>query len=95
MLLELKEGEVAKAPMKVGTSYLIFGATKRVEADLSKLSVERSAIRSSLLSERQNAATEAVLKTLRAQYEKDGKLTVYQKELDKFFSQMGTAPPER
>ena len=94
MLLELKEGEVAKAPMKVGTSYLIFGATKRVEADLSKLSVERSAIRSSLLSERQNAATEAVLKTLRAQYEKDGKLTVYQKELDKFFSRMGTAPQQ-
>lgn len=89
-LYNLKEGEVAKAPIKVGTSYLIFAATKRTEADLSKLAAERDNVRQSILSERQSLALEAFLKSVRSSYEKAGKIKIYQDRIDKFFATADT-----
>lgn len=85
-LYSLKEGEVVKNPVKIGTSYLIFAATKRTEADLSALPAERNNIRTSLLNERQTAALEAYLKTARINYERDGKIKIYQDRIDKFLA---------
>jgi peptidyl-prolyl cis-trans isomerase D len=84
-LTSLKEGEVAKAPIKVGSSYLIFAAKKRSEADLSKLPQERDGIRQSLLSERQGLAYDAFLKSTRKRYEDQKKITIYTDRLDNFF----------
>jgi peptidyl-prolyl cis-trans isomerase D len=84
-LMSLKEGEAAKAPIKVGASYLIFAAKKRTEADLSKLPQERESVRQSILSERQNLAFEAFVKAARKRYEDQGKIKIYQDRIDKFF----------
>jgi peptidyl-prolyl cis-trans isomerase D len=84
-LQSLKEGEAAKAPIKVGASYLIFAAKKRTEADLSKLPQEREGVRQSILSERQNLAYEAFIKAARKRYEDQGKIKIYQDRIDKFF----------
>ncbi|QQS48677.1 MAG: SurA N-terminal domain-containing protein [Acidobacteriota bacterium] len=93
-LYGLKEGEVARNPVKVGTSYLIFAATKRTEADLSKLPAERDSIRQILLNERQSTALEAYLKSVRSSFEKDGKIKIYQDRIDKFFAAADTPIPQ-
>jgi peptidyl-prolyl cis-trans isomerase D len=84
-LLSLKEGEVAKAPIKVGASYLIFAAKKRTDADLSKLPQEREGVRQTLLSERQSLAFETYTKAARKRYEDQGKIKIFQDRIDKFF----------
>ncbi len=84
-LLALKQGEAAKAPIKVGASYLIFFAKKRDEADLSKLPGEREGIRQALVSERQNLAYDAFVKSTRKRYEDQGKIKIYQDRIDKYF----------
>ena len=90
-LLALKEGEVAKAPIKVGAAYLMFAATKRTEADLSKLAGEKQGIRDALVAERQSLAYDAYIKAARKRYEDQGKIKVYQNEIDKFFAKIESA----
>jgi len=84
-LMTLKEGEAAKAPIKVGASYLIFASKKRTEADLSKLPQEREGVRQSILGERQGLAYDAFTKAARKRYEDQGKIKIYQDRIDKFF----------
>jgi peptidyl-prolyl cis-trans isomerase D len=84
-LTALKEGEVAKAPIKVGAAYLIFAAKKRTEADLSKLPQEREGLRQALLNERQGLAYDAFVKSTRKRYEDQGKIKVYQDRIDSYF----------
>lgn len=85
-LSALKEGEVAKAPIKIGASFLIFAAKKRDEADLSKLPQERESVRQGIISERQGAVYDAFIKATRKRYEDQGKVKIYQDRLDKFFN---------
>jgi peptidyl-prolyl cis-trans isomerase D len=85
-LMSLKEGEVFKTPIKVGSAYLIFAAVKRTEADLTKLSAERESVRTSIKSEREAAAYEAFIKSARKLYEQKGEIKVYQDRIDKFFA---------
>ena len=84
-LTALKEGEVAKSPIKVGAAYLIFAAKKRTEADLSKLAQEREGVRQALLNERQGQAYDTFTKASRKRYEDQGKIKIYQDRIDKFF----------
>ncbi|NBO65575.1 MAG: hypothetical protein EBU88_12175 [Acidobacteria bacterium] len=83
----LKAGEVAKAPIRAGTSYIVYAAKSRVEADLSQLGSQKSSIKTTILAERRNAATDALVKGLRAKYEKDGRLKVNQELIDKVMAQ--------
>jgi peptidyl-prolyl cis-trans isomerase D len=85
-LAALKEGEVAKAPIKLGASYLIFAARKVEEADLSKLPQERESIRQAIIAERQSAVYDAFVKATRKRYEDQGKIKIYQDRIDKFFN---------
>lgn len=95
MMFTLKEGEVCKTPVKVGASYLIFAATKRTEADLSKLATEREGVRQSLVGERQNSVYEAFIKDARKRYEAEGKIKIYQDRIDSFFAKAEAAAPQR
>jgi peptidyl-prolyl cis-trans isomerase D len=86
-LVKLNGGEVSQLPVKLGTSYLIFAASKRTEADLSLLPSQRSTIQASILNERQTSISEAVVKSLRSRYEKEGKVKIYQERIDKIFAE--------
>jgi peptidyl-prolyl cis-trans isomerase D len=87
VLSKLQEGEVVKAPIKYGAAgYIIFAASKRTEADLSKLPASREDIRQRILGERQSQAYDAYVKTLRKRYEGDGKIKIYQDRIDQFFN---------
>ncbi|MGH9841641.1 MAG: SurA N-terminal domain-containing protein [Blastocatellia bacterium] len=90
-LLDLKEGEVGKAPVKVGAAYLLFAATRRQEADLSKLKDERKGVREGIIAERQQEAYDAFVKASRKRYEDQGKIKIYQNEIDKFFDRAAAA----
>jgi peptidyl-prolyl cis-trans isomerase D len=94
-LTSLKVGEAAKAPIKVGASYLIFAAKKRTEADLSKLPQEREGVRQGILSERQSLAYSAFIKAARKRYEEQGKIKIYQDRIDKFFKAAEAAQAEQ
>ena len=86
-LFALKEGEVVKAPIKYGVAgYIVFAATKRTEADLSKLAGSREDIRTRLVSERQSLAYDAYIKAARKRYEDAGKIKIYQDRIDAFIS---------
>ncbi|MBO0797580.1 MAG: SurA N-terminal domain-containing protein [Blastocatellia bacterium] len=85
-LATIKEGEVYKTPIKSGTTYVIFAATKRTEADLTKLPAQRESIRQSIAFDRQREAYDAYLKATRSAYEKEGKIKIYQDRIDKFFA---------
>lgn len=85
-MLTLKEGEVYKTPIKVGAAYLIFGATKRTDADLSRLPAEREGLRQALMTDRQTAAYDAFVKAARKRYEDEGKIKIYQDRIDRFFA---------
>lgn len=91
-LLKLQTDQVASTPLKAGTSYLVFGVTNRTDADLAQLPANRSTILSTLLSERQSAISESVIKSLRAKYEKEGKIKIYQERIDKLFAE--ATPPQ-
>lgn len=85
-MFTLKEGEVYKSPIKVGAAYLIFGAIKRTDPDLSKLPAERENIRQSIIAERQSAVYDAFVKRARKRYEDEGKIKIYQDRIDRFFA---------
>lgn len=86
-LFALKEGEIVKAPIKYGAAgYIVFAATKRTEADLSKLAASREDIRQRLVSERQGLAYDAYIKAARKRYEDAGKIKIYQERIDSFIT---------
>jgi peptidyl-prolyl cis-trans isomerase D len=86
-LFSLKEGEIVKAPIKYGLAgYIVFAATKRTEADLSKLAASREDIRQRLVSERQGLAYDAYIKAARKRYEDAGKIKIYQERIDSFIT---------
>jgi hypothetical protein len=91
-LLKLQAGQVAQAPLKTGASYLVFGVTSRVDPDVSQLPSQKSSIRSTLLNEWQSAMSEAIIKSLRAKYEKEGKIKINQEQIDKLFAE--ATPPQ-
>jgi peptidyl-prolyl cis-trans isomerase D len=91
--LTLKEGEVGKNPVKAGASWLMFAATKRKDADMSKLGTERRSYQQRLLDDMQNLAFDTHVKASRQRYEKEGRLWIDQKAIDKFLdSETASAP---
>ncbi|MFM8395434.1 MAG: SurA N-terminal domain-containing protein [Acidobacteriota bacterium] len=93
LVQRMKEGEVAKTPLRAGTSYIVFAAKKRVEADLSQLPGQKSMIRSTILGELRNASIDAFIKGLRMRYEKEGKLKIKQELIDKMFAETPNPAP--
>jgi peptidyl-prolyl cis-trans isomerase D len=86
----LKEGEVCKVPVKVGVSYLMFAATKRKDADMSKLAAERTSYQQRLIGDAQNLAYDSYIKASRKRYEAEKKITIDQPGIDAFLN----SPPE-
>ncbi|NOT61989.1 MAG: hypothetical protein HOP19_17375 [Acidobacteria bacterium] len=83
-LFNLKANEVVKVPIKYGAGgFLIFAASKRDEADMSKIGGSRDDLRQTLVSERQAIAFDAYVKAARKRYETAGKLKIYQDRIDK------------
>ena len=82
-VMATKQNEVAKAPIKTGAgSYIVFAATKRTEADMSKFTDQKSSLRMRLEGERGNLVYDAYVKAARKRYEDAGKLWIDKKKIE-------------
>ncbi len=82
-VMATKQNEVAKAPIKTGAgSYIVFAATKRTEADMSKFADQKNSIRMRLEGEHGNLVYDAYVKASRKRYEDAGKLWIDNKKIN-------------
>jgi peptidyl-prolyl cis-trans isomerase D len=82
-IFALKEGEVTKTPIKIGDNWVIVGATKRTEADLSEFAKQRDMLMQSALGERQGQVFEDYIVAAQKRMEDAGKIKIYQDALAK------------
>ena len=88
-VMATKQNEVAKAPIKTGAgSYIVFAATKRTEADMSKFAEQKSSLRMRLEGERGNLVYDAYVKASRKRYEDAGKLWIDNKKINEVIDSM-------
>ena len=73
----LKEGQVTKTPIKVGESWVVIGATKRVEPDLVAFNSQRAGRTSALLNERQGQVFDDYIAKVQERLKQEGKITIY------------------
>jgi peptidyl-prolyl cis-trans isomerase D len=73
----LKEGQITKTPIKVGESWVVIGATKRVEPDLVAFNSQRAGRTSALLNERQGQVFDDYIAKVQERLKQEGKITIY------------------
>ncbi|MDT4966789.1 MAG: peptidyl-prolyl cis-trans isomerase [Acidobacteriota bacterium] len=81
----LKEGEVTKTPVKMGDNWVIVGATKRKEADLTEFAKQRDALSQTALAERRNQVFEDYILAAQNRMEAEGRIKIY----DSVLAQLG------
>lgn len=89
-VLATKQNEVGKMPIKTGVgTYLIFAATKRTDADMTKLTdAERKSLRQRLISEKGSLLMDAHLKDARKRLEAEKKIWVDDARINKFLDSL-------
>ncbi|MCA1565656.1 MAG: SurA N-terminal domain-containing protein [Acidobacteria bacterium] len=92
-IYNLKEGEVAKTPVKLGDSWVVLAATKRTEADLAEFAKQRDQLTQGLLTTRRNDVFEDYVNAARARLERDGKVKIYEDVLARNADQDEAAAP--
>jgi peptidyl-prolyl cis-trans isomerase D len=73
----LKEGEVAKTPIKIGETWVVVGLTKRKDADLAEFAKQRDSLTQSALSARRGDVYEDYVGALKSRLEREGKIKIY------------------
>ena len=82
LLLAMKDGEMLKAPVKVGDNFVVLGVTKRHEADLTKFFAQRDTLRDSMLRDRQDQVFEDYIASVQERMKREGKIKIYEDVLD-------------
>lgn len=94
-VFNLKEGEVTKAPLKIGDNWVVIGVTKRTEADLTEFAKQRDQLMQSALSSRRNQVFDDYITSLQATMQREGKITIYKEVLAKVAEDEPVAAPPR
>jgi parvulin-like peptidyl-prolyl isomerase len=91
----LKEGDVTKTPLKIGSDWIVVGATKRKEADLGEFAKQRDALVQTALMERRSQLFEDYISAAKSRMENEGRIKIYQDVLAQFRDNEPTvtAPP--
>jgi peptidyl-prolyl cis-trans isomerase D len=89
----LKEGDVTKTPVKVGDSWVIIGATQRVDPDLASLGAQRGSRTSDLLTTRQNQVFDDYIAKVQERLKQEGKITIYKEVLASLQDEEPVAAP--
>lgn len=76
-IYDLKAGEVTKMPIKVGDNWVVVGATKRTEADLTEFAKQRDQLTQSMLSTRRDAVFRDYIASTQARFQHEGKIKIY------------------
>jgi peptidyl-prolyl cis-trans isomerase D len=94
----MKEGEIAKAPIKVDDKWVIVGIVKRRDPDFSSFNNgERERLRDQLLSTRQNQVFEDYIARVQQKMKQDGKIKIYEdvlNQIDEAEAASEPAPPQ-
>ena len=77
-IFNLKEGEVTKTPIKAGDDFVIVGATKRNEADLTKFAQQRDTMMQNALTQKRNQIFEDYISAAQRRMESEGKIKIYE-----------------
>lgn len=80
-LFALKEGEVAKTPIRLGDSWYVVGVTKREEANMDNFAKERDSLMQTKLNEKRGQVFFEYLSAVRQRMEADGEIVIYKEEL--------------
>ena len=79
----LKEGEITKTPIKVGDNWYVVGLNKREEANMDDFAKQRDQLVEQKLTQKRGQVFSDYLASIRAQYEADGKIKIYNEEIEK------------
>jgi len=94
LIYGLKQGELAKAPIKVGDNWVVVGVVKRNEPDFTAFNAgEQVRLKQQLLRDRENQVFEDYIATVQQRMKKDGKITIYDKVLDQLDESEAAAEP--
>jgi parvulin-like peptidyl-prolyl isomerase len=74
----LKNGEITKTPIKVGDTWVILGATNRVDADLAAFASRRPQMTQTLLTQRQTQLWDDYVSKVQEEMKRSGKIKIYQ-----------------
>jgi len=94
-LYAAKTGEVLKTPIFLNENYLVFGVTKRTEADLTEYAKQRDSLMQTALTERKNQVFDDYLEAVKKRMESSGKIKVNKDVLLSLMEEEPEAAPRR
>jgi parvulin-like peptidyl-prolyl isomerase len=77
IIFDMKAGELPKSPVKVGENWVVFGVTKRKDADMAEFAKKRDEVRQRMLSQRQGQVFEDYISGVQQRMKRDGAIKVY------------------
>ncbi|HEX8130179.1 MAG TPA: peptidyl-prolyl cis-trans isomerase [Pyrinomonadaceae bacterium] len=92
-IYNLKEGEVARTPVKLGDSWVVVATRKRTDADLTEFAKQRDQLTQSLLTTRRNDVFEDYVSAARARLEREGRVKIYEDVLARNADEDESAAP--
>lgn len=72
----LKQGEITKTPVKIGDTWVVVGATKRTEADMSEFDKNRDQLVESATTTRRNQVFGDYIAAAKSRMQSDGKIYI-------------------
>ena len=77
VIFGMKAGELPKSPVKVGENWVVFGVTKRKDADMAEFAKKRDEVRQTMLSQRQGQVFEDYIAGVQQRMKRDGAIKIY------------------
>ena len=81
-IFAMKAGEVAKNPLKVGENWVVFGVTKRKDAEMTEFAKKRDEVRQTMLSQRQGQVFEDYISSVQQRMKREGSIKIYEDVLN-------------
>jgi peptidyl-prolyl cis-trans isomerase D len=94
-LYAAKTGDVLKTPIFLNQNYLVFGVTKRTEADLTEYAKQRDSLMQTALTERKNQVFDDYLEAVKKRMESSGKIKINKDVLLSLVEEEPEAAPQR
>ncbi len=93
VIYNLKEGEITKTPVQVSDTWVVIGVTKRADADLAEFNKQHDQLMQTALTSKRGDVYEDYISALRARYEREGKIKIYDDVLARVATDEDEAAP--
>jgi peptidyl-prolyl cis-trans isomerase D len=92
-IYSMNTGDVSKTPVKLNENYMVFGVTKRTDADLAEFAKQRDSLMQSALTDRKSQVFSDYLAAVQQKMQAAGQIKIYQDVLDRFTEEEPSAAP--